>query len=122
MTETVKQHAIFVGSTNIPNSIVDNPEFRSVVNVLNSQYPVAGRMLISGYKVLVTLKGNVHTMLSQAHKVSLCADIWSKKGLTSSCLGITAHFFSKMDHHHHHHVVTLCVKRMPSAHTTQNNL
>ena len=47
MTEKVKQRAIFVGSTNIPNSIVDNPEFRSVVNVLNSQYPEAGRMLIS---------------------------------------------------------------------------
>ena len=61
----------------------------------------------------------MHAVLSQAHKVSLCADIWSKKGLTSSCLGVTAHFFSKMDHHHHH-VVTLCVKRMPSAHTTQN--
>ena len=47
MTEKVKQRAIFVGSTNIPNSIVDNPEFRSVVNVINSQYPEAGRMLIS---------------------------------------------------------------------------
>lgn len=53
--------------------------------------------------------------MSQARKIALCADIWSKKGLTSSYLGVTAHFFSRKDHRKH--VVTLSVKRMPSPHT-----
>ena len=48
----------------------------------------------------------------------MCADIWSKKGLTSSYLGVTAHFYSKKDHKRH--AVTLCVKRMPSPHTAEH--
>ena len=115
--KVTKQLAIFIGSTNVPNSIVENPEFRAFVKILDSRYPVPGRTLISKEldKVLVTLKQNIHALISQARKVALCADIWSKKGLTSSYLGVTAHFFSRKDHRRH--VVTLCVKRTPSPHT-----
>lgn len=50
---------------------MDNPEFRCLVNIINSQYPVPGRMFISKEldKVLITLKGNVHALLSQVCKV-----------------------------------------------------
>ena len=115
-----KQLTIFIGSSNVPNSIVENEEFKSFIKTLDSRYPVPGRALISKEldKVLVTLKQNVQALISQARKVSLCADIWSKKGLTSSYLGVTAHFFSRRDHQRH--VVTLCVKRMPSPHTAQH--
>ena len=110
-----KQLAIFIGSTNVPNSIVENEAFKSFVKSLDSRYPVPGRAVIGKEldKVLVTLKQNIHVLMSQARKIALCADIWSKKGLTSSYLGVTAHFFSRKDHRKH---VTLCVKRMPSPH------
>lgn len=51
--------------------------------------------------------------MSEARKVSLYADIWSKKELTSSYLGVTAHCFSGKDHRRH--VVILCVKGMHTA-------
>ena len=38
-------------------------------------------------------KSTVQAYMSMACKISLGADIWSNKGLTSSYLGITAHFF-----------------------------
>ena len=109
-----RQLAIFIGGTNVPNSIVENKAFKSFVK---SRYPVPSRALISkeSDKVLITLKQNIQAMMSQARKVALCADIWSKYGPTSSYLGVTAHFFSRKDHQKH--VVTLCVKRMPSRHT-----
>ena len=112
-----RQLAIFVGGTNVPNSIVENEAFMSFVKSLDSRYPVPGRALISKEidKVVITLKQNMLALMSQARKIALCADIWSKKGLTSSYLGVTAHFFSRKDHRKH--VVTLCVKRMPSPHT-----
>ena len=115
-----KQLAIFIGSTNVPNSIVEDAEFRSLIKVLDSRYPMPSRTLIGKEldKVLATLKGNVAGFLSEARKVSLCADIWSKKGLSSSYLGVTAHFFSKKDHKRH--IVTLCVRRMPSPHTAEH--
>ena len=50
-----------------------------------------------------------------AQRISLCADVWFKKGLTSSYLGITAHFFGRKDHQRHH--VTLAVRRFHHPHT-----
>ena len=41
-----------------------------------------------------------------------------KKGLTSSYLGVTCHFFSRRDHRRH--CVTLAVRRMPSPHTADH--
>ena len=51
-------------------------------------------------KVLVDLKANFGSYLKDAGNVSITADIWSEKGLTSSYMGITAHFSPK-DHYHH---------------------
>ena len=33
-------------------------------------------------------------MFSKAIIISICADIWSKPGMTASFLGVTAHFFT----------------------------
>ena len=57
-----------------------------------------GRVLIGKEldKVLATLKQNVEGFLSQARRLLLCGDIWLKKGLTSSYLGVTAHFCSNV--------------------------
>ena len=64
------------------------------------------------------MKAKIATSLQDARKVSLCADIWTKKGMSSSYLGVTAHFFSPKDHLRH--CVTLAVRRMPSPHTAEN--
>ena len=41
-----------------------------------------------------------------------------KKGMPSSYLGVTTHFFSRQDHRRHK--VTLTVKRMPHPHNAEN--
>jgi len=56
------------------------------------------------------MKACVQRFLGDARKVSLCADIWTKKGLKSSYLGITAHVFSRYDHRRHQ--VTLAVRQI----------
>ena len=38
--------AVFIGSCNVPNSIVENAEFKSLIQVLDSRYPLPGRRLI----------------------------------------------------------------------------
>ena len=87
-----KSPAIFIGSTNVPNSIVENAEFKSFVNVLNSPYPMPGRTLIGKEldKVLVTLKLNVEGFLAQVRKVSLYV---LTSGPKRTHLGVTAHLF-----------------------------
>ena len=44
-------------------------------------------------EVLIDLKGNILSHMLQARKVNFCTDIWSKKGMTASFIGVTAHFF-----------------------------
>ena len=115
-----KRLAVFVGSSNTPNSVVENVDFQQFVKSLDSRYPIPGRTLLGKEldKVLVDLKASIQTYLCAARKVSLCADIWSKKGLTSSYLGLTAHFFSC--HDHRKHCVTLAVRKMQGRHTAEN--
>ena len=66
---------------------------------------------------MIDLKGNLMSRLNDSRKVALCVDIWSRKGLTASYLGITAHFFTRSDHKRH--TATIAVRRLPSPHTAE---
>lgn len=115
--QITKKLAIFIGSTNVAISLVDNAEFRSLLRTLDPRYPVPGRKLMGKKldKLILEMKGNIQQFMSTAQRFSLCADIWSKKGLSSSYLGITAHFFARKDHQKHS--VTLAVRKFPHPHT-----
>ena len=109
--------AIFIASSNVSNSVVENLEFRDLLHTMDSRYQMPSRSAISKEidKVLIELKAKIGSYLEEANKVSICADIWSKRGMSSSYLGITCHFYSRRDHRRH--CVTLAVRRMPSPHT-----
>ena len=109
--------AIFVGTTNVPYSIVQNLEFQDLLSTLDHRYHVPSRAQMTKdlENVLIELKSKIGTFLEEANKASICADIWSKKGLSSSYLGIPAHFFSRKDNRRH--CATLAVHRMESSHT-----
>ena len=112
--------AIFVGSNNVANSIVESPEFTDLLRTLDPKYKVPGRKVLAQEteKVLIEIKAKASAFLQEAAKVSICADIWSKRGLTASFLGVTAHFFSRQNHKRH--TLTMAVRRMPSPHTAAN--
>ena len=112
--------AIFVGSNNVANSIVESPEFTDLLRTLDAKYKVPGRKVVGQEtkKVLIEIKAKASAFLQEAAKVSICADTWSKRGLTASFLGITAHFYSRRDHKRH--TLTMAVRRMPSPHTAAN--
>ena len=65
--------------------------------VENNHYSSPSRTLIvkEVQKVLIELKARIGTFLHEARKISICGDVWSKEGLTSSYLGIMGHFFLK---------------------------
>lgn len=104
--------AIFLGCTNFANSLVENEEFLSLIQTLDPRYKVSGRTSVSKEidKVMFDMKGCTQKVLADARKVSLCTDIWTKKGLTSSYLGLTAHFFSRYNHRRHR--ITLAVRQI----------
>ena len=69
-----KKLAIFVGSTNSPNSIVENAEFRQCVATLDARFPMPSRTLLRKEldKVFFDMKANMQTYLAAAREVTIC--------------------------------------------------
>ena len=64
-------------------------------------------------KAVLKLKPNISKELKSARKINLCCDIWSKKGMTESYLGVTAYFFTN----HQRCKATLAVRHFEIPHT-----
>ena len=81
-------------------TVVKNLEFKHLLHTMDSQYQMPNRSAIRKEidKVLIELNAKISSYSQEANKVSICADIWSKRGMSSSYLGITCHFYSRRDH------------------------
>ena len=108
--------AIFVGAEKVPNSLVWNEGFRSLLHVLDPKYQVPTVAMLSKEVDMLVLhmKVKIQSYLANVDSVSLCADIWSKKGLSSSYVGVMVHFFTK-DTDKSIHTATLAIKRMEGS-------
>ena len=53
--------------------------------------------------------------MQSARKISFYTDLWAKKGMTSSYIGISTHFFSSRDNASH--CAMLAVRRIKHPHT-----
>ena len=93
--QLTKKLAVFVGCSNVATLLVENQEFRELLHELDPCYIVPGRAAIRAElsRVLAQVKTKISQVLKKARKIHLCCDIWSKKGMTESFIGITAHFF-----------------------------
>ena len=109
--------ATFVAAGNVANRVVECEEFRELFAQLDPRYPMPSRAALDREMeaLLIDMKGKVAAKLQDTRKVAICTDIWSRKGMTQSFLGITAHFFTKSDHRRC--VATLAVRVLPSPHT-----
>uniref|UniRef100_A0A1X7UUK8 BED-type domain-containing protein n=1 Tax=Amphimedon queenslandica TaxID=400682 RepID=A0A1X7UUK8_AMPQE len=116
-----RQMAIFMGSNNVPLSLVENDEFKRLVSILDSRYEVPGRTKMGKDVscVMSKLKEILFSLLEKARLKNICTDIWTKRGMTSSYLGVTVHFFSTKNHKRHN--VTLAARHFPSPHTASQN-
>ena len=94
-----KQLAVFIGSTSVPLSLVENDSFKMFVQVLDSRCALPCRSKLGKEidAILVSLKSVISSYLTQPTSVNICVDIWTKRGMTSSYLGITGHFYSNKD-------------------------
>lgn len=88
-TSITKKLAIFIGATSVPISLVDNEEFRELLQEMDRKYKVPHRKVISQEisKIYSHLKEKIQCLLKEALTISICADIWSKPGMTASFLG-----------------------------------
>ena len=71
-------------------------------------------------QILHELRFKLSNNIQHGQKLSFCADIWSKPGMSASFLGVTCHYFNHQDNKRHQ--VTLAVRRFPSPHTADRLL
>ena len=114
--------ALFVGTTNMPLSLVDNLEFKELVSELDKSYKLPHRKKLNKeientYQILRT---RIASSMSLAHKINLCCDIWSKPGMSESFLGITPRYLTYDDKKRYQ--VTLAIRQFPSPHTANRIL
>ena len=86
-----------VVNSNLSMSLVPSTHFRQFCRTLDPRYTTPsrrkfGKLFEARYR---SLKADVRQSLAAATSVSLAMDIWTKKGYTSSYLGVTACFFDK---------------------------
>lgn len=114
--------SILIGTSNLPNSLVTNVEFQDFVNELNPRYIVPGRTAMNRELdlLLEELKGKMCSHLEEAGKIAITIDIWTKKGMSESFLGVTAHSFLRKSHQCF--IATLAVRRFPQPHTADRVL
>ena len=106
--------AIFVGGKNDPNQIVKSPEIHDLLTKLDRRFVALGRASISKElnKVMVHLKAKIVNVLKDRQRVSICADIWTKKRYEFVLPGNhSPFFFTHSDQVCH--LVTLAIEECP---------
>lgn len=104
-------------TNNIPLSVAENAEFRKWIQELNPSFVIPGRgSLCKEYDNYVNLlMGTIRERLKRAKNILLITDIWSKRGLSESFLGVRVRFFcSELNRFQN---FTLAVRSFPSPHT-----
>ena len=78
-------------------SMVDFSEFHEFVQELDPLYRIPCRIEFGAAadKMFVDLKSILNVQLTDAGKIAFTTDIWTKIGMTSSFLGVTAHWFDR---------------------------
>lgn len=90
--------AIFIASTGAPKSTVEQEEFQEFLQELDPKYKAPSRKVITSKidDIENSLKKKITLVLDETDCISaICIDLWSRKGLTASYLGITAHYFDQ---------------------------
>ena len=99
----------FVGGSNTPNSIVQDAKFKSFLKAMNPAYPVPSRNYLSNEisQLFLEMKAKVQSYMEEARKINFTIDLWTKKGLTSSYIGVSSHFFSCKDNTSHYPMIAV---------------
>ena len=84
----------------MPFSLVDS---RELLQEMDNKYQVPHRKGVSVEfsKIYNHLHETIRLLLIKAVVISICADIWSKPGMTLSFLDVTAHFFTPESNKRH---------------------
>lgn len=76
-------------SCHIPLVAVESKEFIEFVHILDPRFDLPSRKILSSimFDMLEQMHVNIRSSMNGSGKVALTADVWTKRGLSSSYLG-----------------------------------
>jgi hypothetical protein len=100
-------------------SIVEKQEFRELIGYLNGKIPMPSRkgLINECLNYFNESKQEIKSKLITIDSICLGADLWSKKGLSESYLGISAYFYDK--NIESKTILTLGLKQFPHPHNAE---
>ncbi|XP_055350017.1 uncharacterized protein LOC129596698 [Paramacrobiotus metropolitanus] len=107
----------FIVCSTASYSSVDHPLLKKFCRILNPRFRKPSKSTVATQcpKFYATMKDRIKAAIKNCKGlITMCVDIWTKRGLTESFLGITAHF---VDNNMTRWSVTLAVKLFPGRHT-----
>nr|XP_054594295.1 uncharacterized protein LOC129161839 [Nothobranchius furzeri] len=120
--QQMKEEAIatWIGCTGLPVTTVEDEDFILMMESLDKKFPVPKKTKISNLieKHYENKKATFKKRLSSARKVCIGTDLWTKKGLTASFLGISCCFFCVEQQKPEH--LLLALEQLDHPHTAQS--
>ena len=103
---------MFVGASNFPITLVVNVEFQELLCAFDPRYQVSGRFKITKELDMAIFQFEERSSLNSVERISLCADIWSKQGMTCLVFRFDCPQKDKCN-------ITIAVCRFKSPHTAE---
>ncbi|XP_070409744.1 uncharacterized protein [Nothobranchius furzeri] len=120
--QQIKEEAIatWIGCTGLPVTTVEDEDFILMMESLDKKFTVPKKTKISNLieKHYENKKATFKKRLSSARKVCIGTDLWTKKGLTASFLGISCCFFCVEQQKPEH--LLLALEQLDHPHTAQS--
>ncbi|KAI9559669.1 hypothetical protein GHT06_013674 [Daphnia sinensis] len=92
-----RRFSFFAGSTSFSSVLAENLDFKQYIRELDPRHVIPNRKCLRKDILAMAQKGKAlirNRIINALSKPLSTADIWTKKGLTSSYLGITVHYVS----------------------------
>jgi len=112
--------ANWIGRTGLPSRTVEDEDFVEMMHVFDRRFAVPKKAKICSLadQLYSAEKLRFKDALATARKVSIGMDIWTKKGMTASFLGVSACFFCTKDNKPKH--ILLSLGQISHPHTGQS--
>lgn len=97
--------ALWIARAALPSRTVENEDFVKMIERIDKRLSIKFLIFVffGTVKVYLAEKVKYKQRLSMAHKISICLDIWTKKGLTASFLAISACYFNSEENKAEHY-------------------
>lgn len=116
----VKELSLCIATCNLSANLVDVYGFQKFVASLDPMFQLPSRHKVQNEieRCFEDFRGCMLTDLSNAHKISITIDIWTKRGYTESFLGATAHYYDSKKKTLQS--VAIALKSVPHPHSAIN--